>query len=82
MAENRAHTDEKFQELIDLIKSGFPEGDPATHRAVHEGYIRQAEERKELWSSVLRQVVSGTVYSALAFAVWAVWNALKQDLHK
>lgn len=46
-ADLMARFDERFDELSGLIRSGFPEGDPITHRKVHESYMQEAKDRHE-----------------------------------
>ena len=45
LRENRHSTREfvgnKFSELEELIRDGFPEGNTTKHREVHEGYMRR-----------------------------------------
>ena len=70
------HIDSRFNALEDLIRSGFPEGDPARHREVHEGYIREAKERRELWKSVREKTISSGVWAGLMMIAAALYNYL------
>lgn len=72
----------KFVELESLIRDGFPGGDPTTHRRVHEGYIRDADDRAALWKSVKEKIVSGAVYAALVAVAMAVWQWIKSEAQK
>ena len=72
----------KFGELETLIRDGFPGGDPATHRRVHEGYIKDAEDRAALWKSVKEKIVSGAVYAALVAVAMALWQWIKSEAQK
>ena len=67
------HMDTRFQELQNLIKSGFPNGDPIKHREMHEELLRQLLDRRELWKSIREKTITGAVYSALIFIALAVW---------
>jgi hypothetical protein len=86
LSENRAfisrHLDISFQELQDLIKSGFPDGDPHKHREVHERLLRQLSDKRELWKEVREKTISGAVYSALIFIALAIWEAIKSGVLK
>lgn len=64
----------KFTELEELIRDGFPDGDPRGHREVHEGYISRAADRAALWKSLREKLVSGGVMAAVGFILVAVWN--------
>ena len=76
------HIDAKFDHLENLIKSGFPNGDPRKHCEVHEGFIRAAADNHALWKSVREKTVSGAIWSALGLLILAVWEAIKVGVHK
>jgi hypothetical protein len=78
----RAHFDARFDALEKLIKSGFPDGDPAAHRLVHEGYIRDANASHELRQAVVKQVLTGTVWATLALVGGVLWAWLKSEVKK
>lgn len=77
-----SHIDTRFDQLRDLIKSGFPGGDPAKHREVHEALIRDAEDRRTLWKAVREKTITGGVYSAVIFIALAVWESVKSGVIK
>lgn len=77
--ELKQHFDHRVDELIDLIKSGFPEGDPAAHRRVHEGYIKEASARAELKSKILEKVITGGVWGGLLFVGTLIWEYVKGE---
>ena len=77
-----AHFDDRFDALENLIKSGFPNGDPRKHCEVHEGFIADAADKRALWKSVREKTLTGGVYSALGFLLLAVWEAIKTGVHK
>lgn len=77
-----AHIDTQFFQLKELIKSGFPHGDPSKHREVHEAFIRDAEDRRALWKAVREKTITGAVYSALIFIALAIWEAVKSGVIK
>lgn len=72
----------KFAELEELIRDGFPDGDPASHRKVHEGYIKDAANRSEMWRAVWKQVLTGTVWATMVFLAGAILLAVKTELKK
>lgn len=72
----RTHMDRRFDGMCELIKSGFPEGDPAAHRRAHESWIRGSLSRREFWSWVARQVVIVVALALLGFLGLAAWQHL------
>ena len=72
----------KFSELEELIRDGFPNGDPTSHRKVHEGYIQQAEDRRAFWKSVFEKIATGAIYTAVIAVATAVWTFIKAEAHK
>jgi len=72
----------KFSELEELIRDGFPYGDPTSHRKVHEVLIDRAEKRQAFWRSVFEKVATGGIYAALIAVGTAVWQYVKSEAHK
>lgn len=69
-------------ELKDLIKSGFPGGDPVAHCAVHQSYIDEAKERRAFWKSVIEKIATGAIYTAVIAVATAVWTFIKSEAQK
>lgn len=86
LRQNRHSTREfvggKFSELEELIRDGFPYGDPKSHRVVHETYIQKAEDRNKFWKGVWEKVATGAIYAALITVGTAVWQYIKSEAHK
>ena len=86
LTKNRQATREfvchKFEELEELIKSGFPGGDPVAHCAVHQSYIDEAKERRAFWKSVIEKIATGAIYTAVIAVATAVWTWIKSEAHK
>lgn len=72
----------KFAELEEMIRDGFPYGDPASHRKVHEVLIDKAEKRQAFWRNVWEKVATGGIYAALVAVGTAVWQYVKSEAHK
>ena len=72
----------KFTELEELIRDGFPEGNTTKHREVHEGYMRRAEDRAAFWKSVLEKIATGAIYTAVIAVATAVWTWIKSEANK
>lgn len=79
---DKKYFDEKFKEVTEVFKSGFPNGDIGKHRAVHEGYITKAEENKKFWFSIKEKIVSGAIWSTLLYIGFSVVEALKHEVKK
>lgn len=80
--EHRAYFDSRFDEVITLIKDGFPGGDPRGHREVHEGYIAEAKTKKEWRDAVVKQVLTGSVWATLLFIAGIVWTGIKAEVKR
>lgn len=65
-----------------LIQDGFPNGDLASHRKVHEGYIQKAEDRNKFWRNVWEKVATGAIYAALVAIGTAVWQYIKAEARR
>lgn len=76
----QTHFDARIDEVIALIRDGFPEGDLRKHREVHEGYIEDAKARKVLKEAVIRQIVTGTAWATLIFLAAILWQAFKHEV--
>lgn len=76
-AELHRHIEERAKALEEKIADGFPNGDPRSHRLVHEGYIREAEERAALRKTVVERTVTGVVWAGIVFVAIAVWEYFK-----
>lgn len=79
---SREYFNGHFSRLEKKIEDGFPDGDPTAHRAVHEGYIKRAKDRNDLWQAVLKQVVTGTVWAGVLAISAALWIAFKAEVRK
>ena len=86
LRENRHSTREfvgnKFSELEELIRDGFPDGNTTKHREVHEGFMRRAEDRAAFWKSVWEKIATGMIYAAVVAVGTAVWQYVKSEAHK
>ena len=87
--EQREHFDKKIDDLIKMVQSGFPDGDPVEHRKVHESYIKEAKERAEMYRSMRDRLLSGgalavfgVVGGLLYWVAHAAWEAFKRDFLK
>jgi len=78
--ENRQYLHEINERLINLdalIRDGFPGGDPAAHRRVHERYIVEAEERKAMFLGAKQKVLEGALWAGLVLMCVALWDYVK-----
>jgi hypothetical protein len=70
----------KLDELKVLILSGFPEGDPLSHRKAHELMMALAGDNKKLTQTVKTKIVESVVYGILIAAVTAGWYWIKGNI--
>ena len=81
-SELRQHFDKRFDEITELIKSGFPDGDPGAHRRVHEQYIKDAKDREEVRLAVKKSVFSSGVWLFLLTIAAAVASYFGLEVKK
>ena len=79
---SRDYFNTHFIRLEELIRAGFPDGDPVKHCEVHQGYITKAKNRSDLWQAVLKQVLTGTVWAGVLAVSAALWVAFKAEVRK
>ena len=79
---HRVYFDRRFDDIITIIKDGFPGGDPRGHREVHEGYISEAKTRKDLRDAVVKQLVTGTAWASILLLAGTLWAAFKTEVQK
>ena len=81
------HNAEKSEPLHDIkqrltalekgINAGFPHDDPEAHRKVHEQYITDAADRRELRKDVISNIVKAVVMGAGGMILIAIWDYIK-----
>ena len=81
-AELRQHVDQRFDALEELLKSGFPNGDPVEHRKVHEQHIKDATERAEVRLAVKKSVLSSGIWLFLLTAIVAIGSYFGIEVKK
>lgn len=67
------HVDRRFDELADLLRGAFPEGDMTKHRLSHE---RQLEAEAD-FKSLRRSLVEKGAFGLLAAVAVINWEAIK-----
>jgi len=71
------HIHSRLHSLDKKVDSGFPEGDLAAHRKVHEQYIKDAAARASLWKSVREKTITGIIWASLILLSTSLWEYLK-----
>lgn len=66
----RTASEDRHVEVMDLITRAFPDGDLRAHHNYHMSLIQQAEARKAIRLEVIKKIVSGSVWSGLAYAAY------------
>lgn len=73
--------DEQYQRLVELFKSGFPEGDPHEHRIAHEEMMRMVRARRRLFEEMTLHLMKGGVWALLIFLCVAAWQWVKAHVN-
>lgn len=77
-AENlKQQSDEQYERLVRLFKSGFPDGSPVEHRLAHEEMMRLVRARRRLTEEVLLHLMKGGVWALVIFLCVAAWQWVK-----
>ena len=71
---------DKLSSLENLIKDGFPLGDPAAHRRVHEQYIVEANARNAMVQGAKQKVLEGALWAGLVLLCVALWDYIKASV--
>lgn len=79
---HREYFDGRFDEVLILIRSGFPEGDPTGHRKAHEIQIANAEWWTKLKTEIVYKLAGGAGLAVLGFVCLALWEHFKQEVRK
>lgn len=77
-----ARMDRRFDELADLLRSGFPEGDPAAHRRVHEARMNKARDWARMTQGIAQTVVAAVFLAALGFLGMAAYQHILTIAHR
>ena len=72
--------EDKLAELEELIRSGFPDGDPEGHCAVHKGYIKDAKDSEELVKTAKKRAVDLGTGGLLLLIGYALLDYVKAKL--
>jgi len=70
----------KLDSLEKLVREGFPQGDPAAHRRVHERYIEEAQEKRAMIMGAKQKVFEMSVWGALVVLSLALFDYFKEHL--
>lgn len=66
---------ESIQRSVEKALSGFPGGDPESHRRYHESVIEWREIRNKLVLEALTKAAGAGAVGALGYVVYALWQA-------
>lgn len=66
----------KLEEQVAAINSGFPAGDPESHRRYHETIIEDLAERRRLRQAIQEKTISGLIWAALVGLGATVWYGI------
>lgn len=72
----------KIRSEVEMVKAGFPGGDPAKHRAMHEAQIEWQELRNKIVRDSLVSAGKAGFFGGIAWLAYAAWVALKMEFHR
>jgi C4-dicarboxylate-specific signal transduction histidine kinase len=70
----KSRMDEGFDQVCDLLRSAFPDGDPVEHRKAHEQMIEFHKQRAEFYRDLKRQLAGKGLLAVLGLILIAVWH--------
>lgn len=70
MEKMRLASEARHVEVIELIEQGFPDGDLKSHYQYHMGLIEEAQNRKAIKLEIWKKLLSGSIWSVLAYAAF------------
>lgn len=59
--------EDRHVEVMELIQGGFPDGDLKSHYQYHMRLIEEAQTKKAIRLEVIKKLVSGSIWSMLAY---------------
>jgi hypothetical protein len=69
--------DKKHEELLEFVRSGFPDGDAHAHKAYHAAVLKTVEGREELRKELVKKIVTGSVWGFILFFFTYGMDAIK-----
>ncbi len=70
------------EQLRQLMKDSFPDGDADGHRKAHEYAMKQAADRSEFWSKMTYELTKWTLIGFLAWTAVSLVQAAANHLHE
>lgn len=67
MQKMREASENRHVEIMQLIEGAFPDGDLKSHYQYHMRLIEEAQARKAIRLEIWKKVLSGSIWSILAF---------------
>lgn len=79
--------EDRVKALIDAAikqhtEAAFHEGDVHGHRRAHRLQIDDHRARSKLKEDVLSKIITGGAWALVVAVVYAVWAAIKSEVHK
>lgn len=77
MQKDREVSEDRHVEVMKLIEEGFPDGDLRGHAAYHKRLIEDELNRKSIKLEIWKKVLSGGIWSVLAYLAYNAWEWIK-----
>lgn len=74
MEKMRVASEARHVEVMELIEQGFPDGDLRAHNAYHKQLIEEAMNRKAIKLEIWKKVLSGSIWSVLAYCAYELFK--------
>lgn len=71
------HAADDARRFDTFVGTAFPDGDPHSHKAVHEAWLKEMEDRHNLRQSVIEKLATGGIWACLVGLTATVWYWLK-----
>lgn len=69
------------EEMCKILETGFPDGDPAKHRAIHDEELELMRARRKMYDSIKEKTIAGLVWLSLLALGTAMLEYAKKVLN-
>lgn len=69
------------EEMGKILASGFPDGDPVKHKAIHDEELELMRSRRKMYDSIKEKTITGLIWLALIGVGTALLEYAKKTLN-